>query len=109
MRVAIDTHITESAIEHGHKSRVAEGERLGHFKFEHLKTLVRFTFSTDVLHYILNEKYDMNPPIHLTHYPRPWDSMTVGKEAFFNYLKENLPRRIPNIGKYIEHVDIDLG
>lgn len=107
LHVAIDTAITQNAIEHGHISRETKGESEGRFKFEHLKTLIRFTFETKVLHYILNEKFDMNPPIHLTHLPRPWDSMTVGKEAFFEYLKGDLPRRIPRLGDYFEDFDLD--
>lgn len=106
LHVAVPTSLSPNAKAHGHKSRVAEGQSLGHFKFEHLKTVVNFIFETEVLHFILNDKFDMNPPIHLTHLPRPWDSMTVGKEAFFAFLKEDLPNRIPKLGSYVESFDL---
>lgn len=106
LKVAVDTTPNPNARAHGHKSGRAEGEAQGHFQFEHLKTLIRFVFETDVLHYILNEKFNMNPPIHLTHLPRPWDSMTVGKEAFFEYLRTDLPKRLPSLGNYIEGFDL---
>jgi hypothetical protein len=107
LRIAIPIVRNPSADRHGYSWRnEAHGIPKGHFNFEHLKTLVRFSFSTDVKQYIINEESNPNPPIHLIH-SAPWKSFEAGREAFFAYLRENLSKKLPQLKKYVEFYDLE--
>ncbi len=62
--------------------------------------ITEFIFTEAVAHYIINEFYDANPPIHLTHLPRPWASFEQGKKAYRAYLKQYLKEKLPRISSY---------
>lgn len=63
--------------------------------------ITEFVFNEAVIHYLINEFYDVNPPIHLTHSPRPWASFEQGKLAYRAYLKQYLKEKLPQISKYM--------
>jgi hypothetical protein len=113
LRVAIPITPSSSpraqiAIAHG--QNITAGEAMGHFQFkvEAGKRIV-FIYKTDVIHYLINEFYDVRPEIHLTHEPVPWFSFRVGKAAYKQYLTENLKKKIPKIKSFLTSEIRDIG
>lgn len=51
-----------------------------------------FSWSTDLLHYYLNEFFSIS-----TVASSPWHSLEAGEAAFLSYVEEALERRLPNI------------
>jgi hypothetical protein len=93
------TREAKRAISEGHT--VAAGEGQGHFQFknEDGKRFV-FIFKTDVVHYLINEFYNVKPPINLIQ-PVPWFSLRAGKAAYKQYLNDNLKQKIPKIKSFL--------
>lgn len=87
-------------------SRSGKGPGIGaaksHFEFSSKGGIYSFDWSTDVLHYWINEYNDMSGILPLTH-PTPWHSLEKGEAAFNAYLAENLAKRIPNMGDFIKY------
>lgn len=54
-----------------------------------------FEWSTDLLHYYINEFYGVIPYA-------PWNTTGAGEAAFVSFVEEALNRRVPNIADYIE-------
>ena len=79
---------------------IASGAAQSSFEFTN-GPIFDFIFTEDVAHYKINEYYDVNPPIHLTHLPRPWASFLVGKEAYKNYIERYLVANLPVIKDYL--------
>ena len=57
-----------------------------------------FQWTTDVLHYQLNEYYTSR--LKLTH-PTPWESTEAGNVAFRKYAYSIAPKRLPAIKNYL--------
>lgn len=92
----IPIHVKE--IRKGHSPSI--GAEQSEFKFQRgINT--GFTFTEGVVHYIINEYYDVNPPIHLTHGPRPWFSFLKGREAYRAYMEKYLIENLPNIADFM--------
>lgn len=87
------------AISEGHTAEA--GEAQGHFQFKNEggKRFV-FIFNTDVAHYLINEFYNVKPPINLIQ-PAPWFSFRAGKIAYKQYLSDNLKQKIPKIKSFL--------
>lgn len=104
LRVAIPIKPSNSkgalyAMAHGHTAEA--GAAQGHFKLGvEGKARVVFEFSTDVVHYFINEFYNVKPPIHLIK-PGPYHSFEKGKKAYDAYIKENLFKNLPKLHSYI--------
>lgn len=93
----------------GKLDRRSEGEKASSFKITDDKTassdfVYEFEWSNDILHYYLNEFYQM-PTVASS----PWHSLDAGRAAFIKYVEENLPKRIPNIADYISPQVIQTG
>jgi hypothetical protein len=70
------------------------GARRSTFFFGRKNTKYKFYFNENVLHYTMNEFFNVNPPIHLIH-PGQWHSFEAGEDAFEAYVKDVLPGRLP--------------
>ena len=87
------------AIAEGHTAE--SGEAQGHFQFKNEGgTRFVFIFKTDVVHYLINEFYNVKPPINLID-PAPWFSLRAGKKAYTEYLNTNLKQKIPKIKSFL--------
>jgi hypothetical protein len=111
LRVAVPIQISDSkwakrAIEQGHTAEA--GEAQGHFAFKTESNRFTFEFNTDVIHYLINEFYNYNPPIHLIQ-AVPWFSFRAGKAAYKQYLSENLKNKIPKLKSYLIREVRDIG
>jgi hypothetical protein len=84
-----------------------DGESLGLFDFKQINQYVwQFQYATEVQHYLINE-FTIglgSPPLRN---PTPWHSFEAGKEAWDQYLQENLKSKIPKISSYISTVEIN--
>lgn len=103
LRVAIpivpsNSKWAQRAIEQGHTAEAGEAKGRFEFKNEGGKRFV-FVFSSDVVHYLINEFYNVKPPIHLITLS-PWFSFRAGKLAYKKYLNENLKEKIPKIKSF---------
>lgn len=111
LNVAVDAQFTSRAKKHGHKSRISQGNALGQnaFNFVNTKGSHTFEFSIPDFHYAINEFFNVQATwgIPLT-YPTPWDSMGAGLDAFNQYLKDNLSKRIPKIKDYTTRITSEL-
>jgi hypothetical protein len=72
----------------------AAGASRSTFFFGKSGTKYQFRFNENVLHYAINEFFDVNPPIHLTH-PGEWHSFEAGAKAWQDYIENVLPGRLP--------------
>jgi hypothetical protein len=96
LRVAIP--INPVAHRRGHS--IATGEAKGSFQFSQGKPLATFSFRTDVAHFLINNYYDVSDIIHLIE-PVPWQAFKAGADAYDNYIKENLKKKIPKISSFL--------
>jgi hypothetical protein len=97
LKVAVP--IKPVAIRKGHSPET--GAAQSSFSFSKISPYyIEFIFNEAVVHYLINEFYDVNPPINLTHLPRPWFSFNDGKIAYQKYLKEAIKTRFPRIQSY---------
>lgn len=94
------------AIRKGHNA--AYGAEQSHFEFKGGTYFQEFIFTVSVVHYLINEFYDVNPPIHLTHLPRPWFSFATGKAAYSEYIKQYIKKNIPEIGSFMKRTTVQL-
>lgn len=87
------------AIAQGHTAEA--GAQQGQFEFRVEPPLrIIFEYETQVIHYLINEFYNVNPPIHLIQ-PAPWLSHEKGRVAYQNYINTNLKNKLPNLKSYI--------
>ncbi len=70
------------------------GENRSSFKFDKKFDRYYFRFSTQVIHFTLNEFYQSN--LQLTH-KTPWGGLKIGQAAFQKYCDEELPKKIPKV------------
>lgn len=70
--------------------RRALGENSQQFEIDASGPEYAFSWSTDLLHYYINEFYGFVPNA-------PWDTMSAGRDAFIAYVDKALKTRIPNI------------
>lgn len=77
------------------------GEQHSEFKFYRRSGQFVFSWNTTVLHYLINEFNDMSGILPLTH-PTPWHSIAAGNAAFKLYVEQVIPKRLPNLGDFIE-------
>jgi len=75
----------------------AEGEASQSFTLESKNFNYTFEWSTDLLHYYINEYFGFIPFA-------PWNTLEAGQEAFVAFVEEAIDRRLPNISDYIELV-----
>lgn len=54
-----------------------------------------FEWSTDLLHYFINEFYGYIPYA-------PWNTVEAGEQAFIEYIENALNTKIPNLQEYIQ-------
>ena len=59
-----------------------------------------FEFDLELVHYVINEYYDVSNYIHLRT-PGPYDSLQAGQAAFQAYIEDNLLERTPNLDTFI--------
>ncbi len=104
--IKVKVPINPVAERKGHNA--AYGAEQSHFEFKGGTYEQEFIFTVSVWHYLINEFYNVNPPIHLTHLPRPWFSFAQGKLAYQAYLKKYIKEKIPEIGKYMRRGTIQL-
>ncbi len=78
--------------------RREEGESSQEFEIEDKWPDYTFRWSTDLLHYYINEFYGVIPHA-------PWGSVEYGERAFLAYTEEALNRRLPNVADYIRFED----
>jgi hypothetical protein len=103
LRVAIPISPSSSrqaqyAMSHGHTADAGEGQ--GKFEFTIVGAKVSFSFSSDVMHYLINEFYDVSDQIHLKEQV-PWHSFAAGKLAYKNYINENVKTKIPKLKSFV--------
>lgn len=85
----------------GRKDRREEGENSSKFKIVddsvggNKKYVYSFEWSTDLLHYYINEFYGYIPHA-------PWNTTEAGEEAFVAYVEDALNRELPDISDHIE-------
>jgi hypothetical protein len=97
LRVAIPITPHPRAVPTKHKN-MALGEQQQEFGFENSGALYSFSWTTDVLHYQLNEFHTSSLPLI---HPTPWRSTHFGALAFQRYVADILPKRIPNAADFI--------
>jgi hypothetical protein len=103
LRVAVPISPSSSkwaqrAMLEGHTAEAGAAQGSFEFKTE-TKLRIVFEARTEVIHYLINEFHNVNPPIHLIE-PAPWLSHVAGKKAYLEYLEENLKNKIPNLKSY---------
>lgn len=64
------------------------------------KGVYQFTFDEQVLHYRLNEFFDMSGFLPLLT-PTPWASFKAGETAFTRYVNDVLPKRLPRPEQFL--------
>lgn len=103
LRVAIPISINPKA-----KRRITAkysreaGEALGAFNFEDGKNGVyTFTVDTQVLHFYLNDTFDIKAKIPQLIHDTPWDAFKSGEAAFRTYVETVLPGRLPRIADFV--------
>jgi hypothetical protein len=104
LRVALPIEPTEAG-QKRYPGGITKGSVQGQFDFSSEGYVSRFSFSTTVPHFLINEfnvGLGQPPLIH----PTPWKSMEYGKIAFQAYLRENLKKKLPRIGKYVTLVKV---
>lgn len=79
----------------------AEGATQSSFEFYNNGSVWTFSWSTDVLHYTINEYNNMSGVLPLRH-PTPWKSIEKGNIAFNAYMEANISKRIPKLADYIK-------
>jgi len=82
------------------KSRIGKGEAKGSFDFELGPTRFICTFRSDVYHYWLNDRFEMN--YQNGQRPTPWGSMGVGIQAFISKLEDQKGDLLPLLIKYLK-------
>jgi hypothetical protein len=97
----------QAAMAAGHTAEAGTAQGNFQFKIEG-EARVIFIFSTDVVHYLINEFYDVSEHIHLID-PVPWYSLRAGKAAYKEYLTTNLKAKIPKLKSYIFREVRDIG
>lgn len=83
------------------------GGRMGRYSFTNARHVWRFTFRTDVPHFILNEFY--STPVGPQYKARPWNIFPAANEIFQQTLRSEIKRRLPKIKSYIDFVDTPFG
>lgn len=89
----------QKAIREGHTAEAGAAQGQFEFKVEAGRRLL-FVFSSDVVHYLINEYYDVSDKIHLIN-EVPWYSIKAGNAAYKQYLATNLKDKIPKLKSYI--------
>lgn len=100
LRVAIDITPHERAKPTPSKNQAA-GEAKQHFVFNSNGYNYSFQWSTDVLHYQLNEFHQSTLNAHLAA-TTPWHSTQFGNAAWDAYVRDILPKRLPNCSDFIQ-------
>lgn len=77
----------------------AAGASKSLFSFTKTNGIYTFEFDSQVMHYKINEFY--NVPLPLIH-PTPWRSFEYGNAAFQKYVSTALLRRIPRANNFIK-------
>lgn len=77
------------------------------FTFGKQGTKYIFEFNEGVLHYTINEFFNVSPPIHLKT-PGPYDSFKAGNEAFQAYIANELPKRLPRIEEVLTTQRVEI-
>ncbi len=75
-----------------------KGRQQQHFEFENNGYVYTFRWTTEVLHYKLNEYFPSK--LKLIH-ETPWNSTVHGDAAYRKYMRDVLPLRIPRAIDYI--------
>jgi hypothetical protein len=77
--------------------RRADGIQSQQFTLTSKNFEYEFSWSTDLLHYYLNETFPMLQVKYT-----PWESVKQGNAAFITFLEAAIQRRLPNVADYIE-------
>jgi len=92
LRVAVPISPVASRKNYG----IQAGANASAFKFSKEGTKYIFEFDEGVLHYTINEFYNVKPPINLIT-PGPYGSFKAGELAFQTYVTDVLPGRLPRL------------
>lgn len=62
-----------------------------------------FIFDINVFHYTLNEFFPMGPYVNPAdpNIQPPWNSMVAGRDAYLNYIQENVPTSVPRVAEFL--------
>jgi hypothetical protein len=94
-------------VEAGVKSRVSEGMALAKTKFLEAQGMkYAFRMGTGVKHFNINDQIDVSSYGFHFRNPVPWHSFKQGQELANQYVKEQLPKRLPKISKFIKYKSI---
>lgn len=86
LRVAVPINPTKRANDHEHRWGAGQFEITSkNFEYE-------FRWSTDLLHYYLNEFFSIS-----TVASSPWNTLEAGEAAFLTYVEDAIERRLPDI------------
>ncbi len=89
----------QRAIAQGHTAEAGAAQGKFEFKIEGQARVI-FEFETSVIHYLINEFYNVKPPIHLIN-EVPWYSLKAGKAAYKTYVNENVRKSLPKLKSYL--------
>lgn len=98
LRVAVPIEPHERAKPTPKKNQEA-GESQQYFEFDHNGYQYSFRWTTDVLHYQLNEFH--HSELKLIH-DTPWHSTLYGDKAWEEYVRDTMPKRIPKMTDFIQ-------
>lgn len=103
LRVKIEIEPNPRAKPRRDKNQAA-GEARQSFSFDSNGYNYAFRWTTDVLHYQLNEFHQSGLNAHLAA-TTPWHSTQYGNKAWDDYIRDTLPKRIPKVTEFL-HTDI---
>lgn len=85
----------------GFENRISVGRSKGHVKLGKTgaRMIFNFSFDSDVLHFELNEFFDMGygPDASIT----PWNVRLAGAAAFREHIQNHLVERLPRMKRYV--------
>lgn len=94
----VDENIPIDPVPGAHGHIKPPGEPL--FKFSNDFLHPKITFSPNLLHFKINEFYDVSSSIPLKS-EVPWHALEAGRRAYREYLRANLRKAVPSIKKFI--------
>jgi len=70
-------------------------------KYTHYKLSYVFEFEWDLIYAIWNDIQPAPTWMHLKT-PTPWGALVAGEKAWLSYVQNDLPKRLPNIAKFVK-------
>lgn len=94
-------------VEHRKGKTPEIGGRFGRYNFTSSRHIYRFTFRSDVIHYIHNEFFARTDNAN-EQIVAPWQSLIFAELAYRSELRRGIAT-LPKVAKYIEKVEIPFG